>query len=226
MEGVKAVIDEPNRGIPSEDTQIEVIRELRDLPPLHYLFKIKNFSQLYNGKIDNYDSSDFEVGGYQWRLSLYPKGNKKVNEKDHISLYLVLSESNSFPLYREVNVYLKLFIYNQIQDKYLTVQDAKGSVRRFRGMKKEWGFDQLVPLSVFNDASNGYLINDCCVFGAEVFVLEGCCKVECASAVKELDNNRYAWKFENFAELEEETYFSKVFVIGGYRWTLEVYPRI
>ncbi|XP_065871960.1 uncharacterized protein [Euphorbia lathyris] len=224
MEEIKGIIEEPNRQIPAEDDQTEVIRELRDLPPLHYLFKIKNFSLLSNAKADNYESTDFEIGGYKWKLSLYPKGNKKVNETKHISLYLVLSESNSFPINREVNVYLKLFVYNQLQDKYLTVQDAKGSARRFRGMKREWGFDQLVPLNVFNDASNGYLINDCCVFGAEVFVLEGSSKGECASAA-ELDNDTYTWKIENFAEMEEETYNSEEFVIGGRRWTLELHPN-
>ncbi|WCJ17794.1 TRAF-like family protein [Euphorbia peplus] len=216
MEEVKGVIDESNPQISPEDDQT-VIRELRDLPPIHYLFKIKNFSRFSNAKADHYESTDFEIGGFKWKLSVYPKGNKKVNETEHVSLYLVLSESNLFPMNREVNVYLKLFVYNQIWDKYLTVQDAKGRVSRFRGMKKEWGFDQLVPLHVFNDASNGYLINDCCVFGAEVFVLEGSSKGKCASA-KELDRNSYTWKIENVASMEEETYNSEEFVIGGLLW--------
>ncbi|WCJ32908.1 TRAF-like family protein [Euphorbia peplus] len=220
IERVKSVIHPPIQPL----QHFDIIRELRDLPPLHFLFRINNFSHLYNAKIDNYQSTDFEVSGYKWRLSLYPSGNKNVDEKNHVSLYLRLSESNSLPLNREVNVYLKLFLYNHIRDKYLTVEDTKGRVRRFHRMKQEWGFDQLIPLNVFNDASNGYLINDSCVFGAEVFVLEGCCKFECASAVKELGDNSYTWKFENFAELEEETYFSDVFVIGGHRWKLEVAP--
>ncbi|KAH9687477.1 TRAF-like family protein [Citrus sinensis] len=47
-----------------------------------------------------------------------------------------------------------------------------GKERRFHGLKLEWGFDQFIPLEEFNDASNGYLLGDTCVFGAEVLVKE------------------------------------------------------
>ncbi|KAK9215011.1 hypothetical protein WN944_007014 [Citrus x changshan-huyou] len=47
-----------------------------------------------------------------------------------------------------------------------------GKERRFHGLKLEWGFDQFIPLEEFNDASNGYLVGDTCVFGAEVLVKE------------------------------------------------------
>ncbi|XP_065870074.1 MATH domain and coiled-coil domain-containing protein At3g58370-like [Euphorbia lathyris] len=99
-------------------TVTEVKQELRDLPPAHYLFKIENFSLLSDAKVDSYESSDFEVAGYKWKLSVYPEGKKK----GYISLYLILSESNSLPLHQEVNVSFKLFVYNQILDKYLAVQ--------------------------------------------------------------------------------------------------------
>ncbi|WCJ18737.1 TRAF-like family protein [Euphorbia peplus] len=91
-------------------------------------------------------------------------------------------------------------------------------------MKTEHGFDQLIPLDVFNDASNGYLMDDCCVFGAEVFVLEGSSKGECAS-LKELGNNSYTWKIENFEEMEEKIRNSEAFVIGGHRWKLQLDPN-
>ncbi|WCJ18928.1 TRAF-like family protein [Euphorbia peplus] len=207
-----------------DDQTAEVIRELRDVPPLHYLFKIKNFSLFSTAMVDHYESTDFELGAYKWKLSLHPKGNKKVNETTHISLYLLLSESNSFPFNREITVNLKMFVYNQIQDNYLAVQDAKGRVMRFRGMKIEHGFDQLIPLNVFNDASNGYLINDCCIFGAEIFVLEGSSICESAS-LKQLGNNSYTWEIENFGEMENDIYLSEVFVIGGYQWAIELHPN-
>ncbi|KAF2294675.1 hypothetical protein GH714_014854 [Hevea brasiliensis] len=202
-EEVKAVVEKEIGELAIKEEQTEIIRELRDLPPAHYIFKIENFSYLSNAKLESYESSDFEVGGHKWRLSLYPKGNKKGNDKnEHVSLYLVLAESNAFALHKEVNVYFKLFVYNQIQDKYLVVQDAKGKVRRFRGAKTEWGFDKLVSLSAFNDASNGYLVDDCCIFGAEIFVIERTTK-----------------------DWNQVGYTSQVFVIGGYKWSLTLYPN-
>ncbi|KAF2294674.1 hypothetical protein GH714_014832 [Hevea brasiliensis] len=210
---VKAVVEEEIGELAIKEEQTEIIRELRDLPPAHYIFKIENFSYLSNAKLESYESSDFEVGGHKWRLSLYPKGNKKGNDKnEHVSLYLVLAESNAFALHKEVNVYFKLFVYNQIQDKYLVVQDAKGKVRRFRGAKTEWGFDKLVSLSAFNDASNGYLVDDCCIFGAEIFVIERTTKGECVSIVKELANsNTYTWKIQKFSDWNQVGYTSQVF---------------
>ncbi|KAF2282782.1 hypothetical protein GH714_043078 [Hevea brasiliensis] len=176
---------------------------------------------------ESYESSDFEVGGYKWRLSLYPKGNKKVDDKnEHVSLYLILSKSNALPLHREVNVYFKLFVYNQILDKYLVVQDAKEKIRRFRGAKIKRGFDKLVSLNAFNEASNGYLVDDCCILGAEIFVIERTGKGECVSIVKELANcNAYTWKIQKFSDWNQEYYKSQVFVIGGYRWSLLLYPN-
>ncbi|OWM63255.1 hypothetical protein CDL15_Pgr010655 [Punica granatum] len=37
-------------------------------------------------------------------------------------------------------------------------------------MKLESGFDQLIPLKTFTDSRNGYLEDDTCILGAEVFV--------------------------------------------------------
>ncbi|XP_021653845.2 uncharacterized protein LOC110645110 [Hevea brasiliensis] len=226
-EEVKAVVEKEIGELAIKEEQTEIIRELRDLPPAHYIFKIENFSYLSNAKVESYESSDFEVGGYKWRLSLYPKGNKKVNDKnEHVSLYLVLAESNAVPMHKEINVHFKLFVYNQIQDKYLVVQDAKDKVRRFRGAKTEWGFDKLVSLNAFNDASNGYLVDDCCIFGAEIFVMERTSKGECVSIVKELANSyTYTWKIQKFSNCNQAGYTSPVFVIGGYKWSLTLYPN-
>ncbi|XP_065872372.1 uncharacterized protein [Euphorbia lathyris] len=237
--------DQPIPQLPAKDKQTEVIRELRDLPPVHYLFEIQNFSHLLNAKRQSFQSSDFVVAGYTWRLRLshYPQGNKNlVNEKQYLSLYLRLSESNSLPkdmeidvffqlfVYNqvpkdmEIDVFFQLFVYNQVQDNYLTV---KGRVRRFRGIKSEWGFDELLPLDVFKDESNGYLIKDRCVFGAEIFVLDSknIRRGESVSVVKELGDNTFTWNIQNFEKLKVERYRSEVFAIGGYKWSLEIYPN-
>lgn len=51
--------------------------------------------------------------------------------------------------------------------------DSDGPVKCFYEMNTEEGlFDQLLSLETSNDASNGYLVNDCRAFGAEIFVLK------------------------------------------------------
>ncbi|CAL5429333.1 unnamed protein product [Camellia sinensis] len=100
--------------------------ETLEMPPAHYTFKINSFSLLSTmltriGE-EKHESDSFEAGGYLWRLSLYPYGRKERNADGYISLYLVIAETNTLPLGWEVNVIFKLFVYDQIQDKYLTFQ--------------------------------------------------------------------------------------------------------
>ncbi|KAK7844191.1 ubiquitin carboxyl-terminal hydrolase 12 [Quercus suber] len=95
-----------------------------------------------------------------------------MNGTDHISLYLSIVDTEKYCLGWEVYATFKLFVFDQIRDKFLTIQDAEGMIRRFHDIKMEWGFDKFLPLDSFNFLPNGYLVNDCCVFGAEVFVHE------------------------------------------------------
>ncbi|CAL5377513.1 unnamed protein product [Camellia sinensis] len=71
------------------DHSTGILRSLRDVPPAHYTFKIEYSPSFLNSKIENLDSGVFEAGGYKWKLSLYPNGNKKRNVNGHISLYLM-----------------------------------------------------------------------------------------------------------------------------------------
>ena len=90
--------------------------------------------------------------------------------------------------------------------------------KRFHAMKSEWGFPQLLPLSTFKDATNGYLVNDCCIFGAEVFVTNCSGKVEIISFIKEPQNSTFEWKIDNFSKKVEESITSQVFMVGERKW--------
>lgn len=86
-------------------------------------------------------------------------------------------------------------------------------------MKTEWGFPQLVSLESFHDTSNGYLVGDCCIFGAEVFLMERNCKWECLSMIRvPEDNNTIIFKMENFSKLDKKYYESGVHTIGDSKW--------
>ncbi|KAI8028303.1 Ubiquitin carboxyl-terminal hydrolase 12 [Camellia lanceoleosa] len=136
--------------------------------------------------------------------SLYPKGNMKRDVNGHISLYLAIADTKTLPLGWEVNVNFKLFVFDHIRDKYLAIQDFEGEIKRFHRMKTEWGFDKLLSLDSFIDASNGYLLDDCCVFGAEVFVINYYGKGESVSMLKDAVNNGYVWKISKFSAMDKE----------------------
>ncbi|XP_010276567.1 PREDICTED: uncharacterized protein LOC104611282 [Nelumbo nucifera] len=197
----------------------------RDAPPTHYTLKVQSFSLLSKASIERFDSDVFEVGGYKWKLSVYPDGNKIGNGNDHISLYLVLAETSSLPLGWEVNVIFNLFLFEQFQDKYLTFQDRR--VKRFHAMKTEWGMAKFVDLKSFKDQNNGYLVNDSCVFGAEVFVLKNEAKRECLSmSDEEAVICTHIWKIEKFSGVAtSERLESDAFAAGDYKWRIKIYPK-
>ncbi|XP_048335419.2 MATH domain and coiled-coil domain-containing protein At3g58370 isoform X1 [Ziziphus jujuba] len=202
-----------------------ISRRKRDLPPAHYKLKIKSYSLLLQSEAEKYDSGVFETGGHKWSLSLYPNGNKKSNGNGYISLYLVIEETDTYPHGWEVLVDLKLFVFDQILDKYLTIQDADGAFRRFNEMNTEWGFGQLISEEIFNNSSNGYLVNDSCLFGAEVCVINHTHTWESLSMVKKPLNGTFTWKLENFSTLNKTSYVSPTFSVGERNWFLTVYPK-
>ncbi|KAJ6971993.1 hypothetical protein NC653_032528 [Populus alba x Populus x berolinensis] len=200
-------------------------RSKRDLPPMHYTLKIESFSLLLKTKVEKYESDVFKAGGYTWRLCLYPNGNTKGIGKGFVSLYLQIENTSKLGHRWEVTTEFKLFVRDHINDKYLTVRESDASVKRFNEVKTEWGFDQLLSLETFNDASNGYLFNDCCVFGAEIFVIKPTGKGELLSMVKKPANGSLTWKIEDFSKLDKSSYLSKAFTAGGRSWRIKVYPK-
>ncbi|GAV71632.1 MATH domain-containing protein [Cephalotus follicularis] len=209
------------------DTQDGVLRSMTDAPPTHYIVKIQSFSLLTKNTIEKYESADFEAGGYKWKLVLYPNGNQNKIATEHISFYLAMADTSSLRSGWEVYAVVRLFLLDQNQDSYLILQDAMGKERRFHQLKLEWGFDQFIPIKAFNDAGNGYLVNDTCVFGAEVFVSKerGIGNGECLSMIKDPISSKHVWKIENFSNLHSECYDSEVFFAGDQKWKIFVYPK-
>ncbi|XAR72975.1 Ubiquitinyl hydrolase 1 [Bertholletia excelsa] len=209
----------------SKNPAIEVLRSIRDLHPAHYLFKIEHFSILLEEDIEKCESDDFEAEGYMWRLSLYPKGNKGRNGDGHISLYLTITDTCHLPPGWEVNAQFRFFIYNHIEDKYLTIEDAKAGTRRFHQMRTERGFAQLLSLDTFNHPLEGYLFDDSCMFGVEVFVIKYAGRGQILSMIREPKNNSFTWTVENFSSLMDDRVYSEVFEVEGQKWSLVLHPK-
>ncbi|XP_021808276.1 ubiquitin carboxyl-terminal hydrolase 12-like, partial [Prunus avium] len=172
------------------DEQDGILRTISDAPPTHYTIKIQSLSLLSVHSLEKYESGVFEAGGYKWKLVFYPNGNKSRNVKEHISLYLVLAGANAPQTRWEVHDAFRLFLLDQNTGKVLEKNE-----RHFQGMKLDWGFDQFLSLKAFTDTSNGFLMADACVFGAEVFVRKekSTCKGECLSMIKDAVMYKHVW---------------------------------
>lgn len=95
-----------------------------------------------------------------------------------------------------------------------------GITRRFLPAKSEWGFPKFISKKILSDPSNGYLINDNCVFGAEVFIVKREAVIECLS-FKNVDINPYYesdWKIKKFSKLKKDIWDSEEFNAGGHKW--------
>ncbi|KAF6152373.1 hypothetical protein GIB67_006609 [Kingdonia uniflora] len=112
-----------------------------------------------------------------------------------------------------------------ILPKLQCIDDTGGRLRHFHGMKTELGFFQLIPLTTFNDPANGFLINDTCMFGAEVFVYKTSSKGESLSMVNDADALSYTWKIKRFSQLKGGSHSSDVFTAGDKKWKIKLYPQ-
>ncbi|CAN6676726.1 unnamed protein product [Malus baccata var. baccata] len=223
-----------------------VSRSYSDSPPAHYTKKIKSFSVLKRHSAHGHQSTEFEAGGYKWKLALYPNGNKKKNVKDFISVYLEMAGVKSLQAGWEVYVDLRVFLLDQNKGSYLVLQGIYPKTRnssllicmhptdtlmlevssmhmlfplvlhhgldfilwagvilqQFHGMKLDWEFDQFLSHKAFTQASNGFLIDDTYVLGAEVFV----------------SKERSKGKGERLSMLDAESYDLKTFIAGDEKW--------
>lgn len=87
-------------------------------------------------------------------------------------------------------------------------------------MRTEWGFDQFITLKEFEDSNNGYLLEDNCVLGAEVFVCKDRSKgkTESLTMVKEATSYKYTWKINNWTQINAESESSNIFSVGDHKW--------
>ncbi|PWA52381.1 TRAF-like protein [Artemisia annua] len=120
-----------------------------------FTWKIENFSC---HEVERLYSDVFMVGGYKWRVVIYPGGNKV----EHLSMYLDVADSTTSPY-----VHFSLAVINQKRNN-LTVR--KDALHQFHGRENDWGFASFMPLSDLYDPNKGYLVNDTCYIEADVAV--------------------------------------------------------
>ncbi|KAG5596725.1 hypothetical protein H5410_037957, partial [Solanum commersonii] len=194
--------------IAPEDEEVTV--EVRDAPPGHYLLRIKSFSLLSENGIDKIESNEFEAAVFPKLIS---NGNTDENGSGHISVYLAISETSSLSASWEVNAIFTFFMFNQLCDNYLS---EKYDVFNLSSIYI-WGLAKFLSHDTFKEASNGYLVDDKCVVGAEIFVVQRQAIGECLSMVKSNSSFKRELKICNLSNLNEN-WLSEEF-------TLLVYPQ-
>ncbi|XP_010035424.2 MATH domain and coiled-coil domain-containing protein At3g58200 isoform X1 [Eucalyptus grandis] len=80
-----------------------------------------------------------------------------------------------------------------------------------------------MSLKTFTNPSNGYLVDDTCVFGVEVFVIKSSGVGECLM-LKESASYTHEWRISRLSSLGDES-FSDVFAAGDHKWKVTLFPR-
>ncbi|KAK8488457.1 hypothetical protein V6N11_059434 [Hibiscus sabdariffa] len=138
----------------AENQQVEEPQSLK------FTWTIENFSRLNTKK---HYSDIFVVGGYKWRVLIFPKGNNV----DHLSMYLDVADSSALPHGWSRYAQFSLAVVNQVHHKYSIRKDTQ---HQFNARESDWGFTSFMPLSDLYDPSKGYIVNDTVVVEAEVVV--------------------------------------------------------
>lgn len=133
---------------------------VEDPPTSKFTWTIENFSRLNTKK---HYSDAFVVGGYKWRILIFPKGNNV----DYLSMYLDVVDSSNLPYGWSRYAAFSLLVVNQAHHKYSIRKETQ---HQFNARESDWGFTSFMPLSDVYDPSRGYLVNDTLVIEAEVAV--------------------------------------------------------
>ncbi|XP_012833006.1 PREDICTED: uncharacterized protein LOC105953872 [Erythranthe guttata] len=197
--------------------------ETREAAPSNFLIKINSFSLLGSCGMDKYETKKFIAGDYKWKLIIYPCGDKNVGKDgDYVSVYLAMADTSSLVANTDVNVVFTIFLYNQISNNYL---HSLGITRRFHAIKSEWGISKFISKKVLSDPSHGYLVDDNCVFGAEVFVVrKEAAVIERLSLKNVVTPYKRNWKIPNFSKLGD-IWKSEEFNVGRHKWNVHLYPK-
>ncbi|XP_044462355.1 ubiquitin C-terminal hydrolase 12-like isoform X2 [Mangifera indica] len=146
---------------PMEDTATTVDAQAVDDPPsARFTWTIENFSRLNTKRLY---SEVFYVGGYKWRILIFPKGNNV----EHLSMYLDVADATTLPYGWSRYAQFSLAVVNQIHSKYSIRKDTQ---HQFNARESDWGFTSFMLLGELYDPSRGYLVNDTCVVEADVAV--------------------------------------------------------
>lgn len=125
-----------------------------------FRWSIEAFSKISQRK---HYSEAFTVGGYKWRILLFPKGNNV----EFLSIYLDVADAPALPIGWSRVAQFNLGVVNQY-DRNLSMK--KDTSHQFNARESDWGFTSFMTLQELYDPTKGFLVNDTMVVEAEVHV--------------------------------------------------------
>ncbi|XP_062188421.1 ubiquitin C-terminal hydrolase 13-like isoform X2 [Phragmites australis] len=154
---------QPMEVVPAEPAATVENQHIEDPPISRFTWTIENLSRVSTKKLY---SEIFVVGGYKWRILIFPRGNNV----EFLSMYLDVADSGVLPYGWTRYAQFSLSVVNQIHNKFTIRKETQ---HQFSARESDWGFTSFMPLSELYNPSRGYLVNDTCIVEAEVAV----CKV-------------------------------------------------
>ncbi|TQE02753.1 hypothetical protein C1H46_011582 [Malus baccata] len=144
------------------DDQDGILRTILDAPPTHYTVKVQSISLLTKHNLEKYESGDFEVGGYKWKMQLYPNG-KGNGFGTHLSFFLALAEPKSLRPGCQIYAEFTLRILDQQYGSWYISAN-----HRFSASNSMRGWMRFTTMGSFNQAY--IVLNDTCIAKADVIV--------------------------------------------------------
>ncbi|KAG6530462.1 uncharacterized protein LOC122040293 [Zingiber officinale] len=185
-----------------------------------FRWMIDGFSTIANGGADTYYSGSFTACGFNWKLRL----ESVLEEEGEKYVGLYLSHDDAASKSSVIKAIYKLFIYDQLHAEHI----QKEGQDYFHSTSHD-GFCCKVALNKFNSPKSGLLVNDCCIFGADV--LEAfACKLDKEGVSETLSLNKdvtpriYTWVIKDVSK--SKVFNSEAFAAGGYDWSILLYPNL
>ncbi|KAL1561392.1 hypothetical protein AAHA92_04101 [Salvia divinorum] len=194
-------------------------RETTCATPTNLLMKVQSFSSFSKCGIDKFESRAFESGDYKWKMIIYPNGY--YGDDDNISVYFYIADTYSLTVDSDFKAIITFYIYNQKKDKYSSFRGTA----RFNVLKTKWGISKVISKKTLMDPSNGYVRDDICVFGAEVFVIKKQHPIgEFLRLVEHTTPTKHKWTIPNFSKVED-VWGSEEFFVGHHKWKVNLHPK-
>lgn len=190
-----------------------------------------NMAQFSRVKARALWSRYFEVGGYDCRLLVYPRGDSQALP-GYLSIYLqVMDPRGSASSKWDCFASYRLIVVNQ-RDEAKSIQ--RDSWHRFSTKKKSHGWCDFTPSSTVLDPKAGFLVNDTVVVLAEILVLHESVSFSrenelqpIAGPMPEVLSGKFLWKVHNLSLFKEmiktQKIMSPVFPAGECNLRLSVY---
>ena len=125
-----------------------------------FTWKIPEFSQISSRK--KY-SEKFVIGGYAWRLLIFPRGNGC----EFVSLYLDVADAEALPYSWTRSASFTLTITNAYDSDQSHKKEAS---HLFHAKESDWGFTQFMGLDELYNSQKGFWVDDTVTIEAQVKV--------------------------------------------------------